>query len=359
MFVKNLKIINFKNHPEKSFDFSSEINCFVGNNGAGKTNILDALHYISMGKSFLGNSDFQNIKEDENFFSIESEIEGEEKNDIIKILLQKETKKIIKKNEKTYERMADHIGFLPSVMISPYDANLISDGGESRRKFLDAMISQTDSEYLFNLIQYQKTLQQRNALLKYFHKNRTFDLDSLEIYNEPITKFGTQIFKKRQLFVEAILPTIQHFYTIISKGNEKVTVIYESDLNEDNFENLLTKNLEKDRQLTYTSKGIHKDDLRFEMNGNLIKKFGSQGQQKSFLIALKLAQIKRIKEITNKNPILLLDDIFDKLDDNRVSQLIELVNEQNFGQIFITDTHKERTESVVKRINEESKIFEI
>ena len=359
MFVKNLKIINFKNHPEKSFDFSSEINCFVGNNGAGKTNILDALHYISMGKSFLGNSDFQNIKEDENFFSIESEIEGEEKNDIIKILLQKETKKIIKKNEKTYERMADHIGFLPSVMISPYDANLISDGGESRRKFLDAMISQTDSEYLFNLIQYQKTLQQRNALLKYFQKNRTFDLDSLEIYNEPITKFGTQIFKKRQLFVEAILPTIQHFYTIISKGNEKVTVIYESDLNEDNFENLLTKNLEKDRQLTYTSKGIHKDDLRFEMNGNLIKKFGSQGQQKSFLIALKLAQIKRIKEITNKNPILLLDDIFDKLDDNRVSQLIELVNEQNFGQIFITDTHKERTESVVKRINEESKIFEI
>ena len=359
MFVKNLKIINFKNHPEKSFDFSSEINCFVGNNGAGKTNILDALHYISMGKSFLGNSDFQNIKEDENFFSIESEIKGEEKNDIIKILLQKETKKIIKKNEKTYERMADHIGFLPSVMISPYDANLISDGGESRRKFLDAMISQTDSEYLFNLIQYQKTLQQRNALLKYFQKNRTFDIDSLEIYNEPITKFGTQIFKKRQLFVEAILPTIQHFYTIISKGNEKVTVIYESDLNEDNFENLLTKNLEKDRQLTYTSKGIHKDDLRFEMNGNLIKKFGSQGQQKSFLIALKLAQIKRIKEITNKNPILLLDDIFDKLDDNRVSQLIELVNEQNFGQIFITDTHKERTESVVKRINEESKIFEI
>ena len=323
MFVKNLKIINFKNHPEKSFDFSSEINCFVGNNGAGKTNILDALHYISMGKSFLGNSDFQNIKEDENFFSIESEIEGEEKNDIIKILLQKETKKIIKKNEKTYERMADHIGFLPSVMISPYDANLISDGGESRRKFLDATISQTDSEYLFNLIQYQKTLQQRNALLKYFQKNRTFDLDSLEIYNEPITKFGTQIFKKRQLFVEAILPTIQHFYTIISKGNEKVTVIYESDLNEDNFENLLTKNLEKDRQLTYTSKGIHKDDLRFEMNGNLIKKFGSQGQQKSFLIALKLAQIKRIKEITNKNPILLLDDIFDKLDDNRVSQLID------------------------------------
>lgn len=359
MIIKNLKIFNFKNHSEKSFDFSPEINCFVGNNGAGKTNILDALHYLSMAKSFLGNLDAQNILHDSDFFAIEAEIQGEEKNDIIKVQLPKEGKKIIKKNDKTYERIADHIGFLPSVMISPYDANLISDGSESRRKFLDAMISQTDSDYLFALIQYQKTLQQRNALLKYFAKNRTFDLDSLEIYNEPLTKFGTQIFEKRQRFVASILPTIQHFYEIISKGNEKVTVIYESNLNEQNFEEILNENLEKDRVLTYTSRGIHKDDLRFEMNGNLIKKFGSQGQQKSFLIALKLAQIKRIKDITNKNPILLLDDIFDKLDDNRVSQLIELVNQQNFGQIFITDTHRERTESVVKRINEESKIFQI
>ena len=359
MFIKNLKLFNFKNHSEKSFDFSPEINCFVGNNGAGKTNFLDALHYLSMAKSFLGNLDAQNILHESDFFAIEAEIQGEEKNDIIKVQLPKEGKKIIKKNDKTYERIADHIGFLPSVMISPYDANLISDGGESRRKFLDAMISQTDSEYLYHLIQYQKTLQQRNALLKYFAKNRTFDADSLEIYNEPLTKFGTQIFEKRQRFVASILPTIQHFYEIISKGNEKVTVVYESNLSEQNFDEILRENLDKDRLLTYTSKGIHKDDLRFEMNGNLIKKFGSQGQQKSFLIALKLAQIKRIKEITNKNPILLLDDIFDKLDDNRVSQLIELVNEQNFGQIFITDTHKERTESVVKRINEESKIFEI
>ena len=359
MFIKNLKLFNFKNHSEKSFDFSPEINCFVGNNGAGKTNILDALHYLSMAKSFLGNLDAQNILHESDFFAIEAEIQGEEKNDIIKVQLPKEGKKIIKKNDKTYERIADHIGFLPSVMISPYDSNLISDGSESRRKFLDAMISQTDSDYLFALIQYQKTLQQRNALLKYFAKNRTFDLDSLEIYNEPLTKFGTQIFEKRQRFVASILPTIQHFYEIISKGNEKVTVIYESNLNEQNFEEILSENLEKDRVLTYTSRGIHKDDLLFVMNENLIKKFGSQGQQKSFLIALKLAQIKRIKDITNKNPILLLDDIFDKLDDNRVSQLIELVNQQNFGQIFITDTHRERTESVVKRINEESKIFQI
>ncbi len=365
MFIKKLQLFNFKNHTEQLFDFSPEINCFVGNNGAGKTNILDALHYISMAKSFLGNSDFQNIyttstqPESADFFSIEAEIDGDEKTDIIKILLPKEGKKIIKKNDKSYDRIADHIGFLPSVMISPYDANLISDASESRRKFLDAMISQTDSAYLFALMQYQKTLQQRNALLKYFQKNRTFDAENLEIYNEPLSKFGSQIFEKRHHFVASILPTIQEFYEIISNGNEKVRVIYESDLQQANSEQLLLENIERDRQLTYTSKGIHKDDLLFEMNGNSLKKFGSQGQQKSFLIALKLAQMNRIKELTGKTPILLLDDIFDKLDDHRVAQLIELVNEQNFGQIFITDTHKERTESVVKRINEESKIFEI
>jgi len=359
MLVNTLRLINFKNHTERSFDFSAEINCFVGNNGAGKTNILDALHYLSVGKSFLGNQDHQNILQQEDFFSIEAEIDTLEKIDHIKILLGKEQKKTIRKNEKAYDRLADHVGYLPSVMISPYDANLISDGGESRRKFLDAMISQTDAEYLFQLIQYQKALQQRNALLKYFQKNRTFDQDSLEIYSQPLTEYGTAIHTKRKHFIEAILPTIQHFYNILSNGKEQVTVVYESDLLTTRMEELLHQNLEKDRVLSYTSKGIHKDDLSFMMNGNLIKKFGSQGQQKSFLIALKLAQIQRIKEITNKTPILLLDDIFDKLDDLRVAQLIELVNEQRFGQIFITDTHKERTESVVKRINEESKIFEI
>ncbi len=359
MIVRKLSLINFKNHPEKSFDFSPQINCFVGNNGVGKTNILDALHYLSVGKSFLGNSDLNNILFDADFFALESEIFDLEKDNIIKIQQPKDQKKTIKKNDKTYERLSDHIGFLPSVMISPYDSNLISDSGESRRRFLDAMISQTDSEYLFNLIQYQKTLKQRNALLKYFQKNRTFEADSLEIYDQPLIKFGKEIFEKRREFVVKLNPVVQEFYNIISGGKETVTVTYDSDLSESAMEHLLKDNLERDRMLTYTSAGIHKDDLRFEMNGNLLKKTGSQGQQKSFLISLKLAQIKRIKELTGKNPILLLDDIFDKLDDTRVSQLIELVNKENFGQIFITDTHRERTESVVKRINEESKIFEI
>lgn len=359
MIINNLKLLNFKNHPERNFEFSPQINCFVGNNGVGKTNILDSLHYLSVAKSFLGNTDVNNIKNEEDFFTIEGEIFDGEKENIIKIQLPKEAKKIIKKNDKLYDRIADHIGFLPSVIISPYDSNLISDSGESRRKFLDAMISQTDSDYLFNLIQYQKTVQQRNALLKSFAKNRYFDGDNLEIYNEPLIKFGTKIFEKRQEFTDSIIPLIQTYYEIISKGNEKVAVIYQSDLKENFFGDLLKENLEKDRVLTYTSKGIHKDDLLFEMNGNSLKKIGSQGQQKSFLIALKLSQMNRIKELTGKTPILLLDDIFDKLDDSRVSQLIELVNQEHFGQIFITDTNKERTENVVKRINEESKIFEL
>ncbi|MCE3074821.1 DNA replication/repair protein RecF [Chryseobacterium gwangjuense] len=359
MIIKKLSLYNFKNHSEKKFEFSPQINCFVGNNGVGKTNILDALHYLSVGKSFLGNTDLNNILKDEDFFTIDAEIQNDDSEDSIKILQPKEAKKVIKKNDKSYDRMADHIGYLPSVMISPYDSNLISDSGESRRKFLDAMISQTDSEYLFDLIQYQKTVQQRNALLKYFAKNRIWDKDSLEIYDDPISKFGTKIFEKRRTFVEKLNPIVQNFYQIISGGKETVSVIYESHLLGDTFENLLKESLERDRMLTYTSKGIHKDDLLFEMDSVLIKKTGSQGQQKSFLISLKLAQMSLVKELTNKTPILLLDDIFDKLDDHRVSQLIELVNQENFGQIFITDTHRERTESVVKKINEESIIFEI
>ncbi len=359
MIITKLSLLNFKNHSERNFEFSTQINCFVGNNGVGKTNILDALHYLSMAKSFLGNKDLNNIKIDEDFFTIEGTIDDGEKENIIKIQQPKEAKKIIKKNDKSYDRIADHIGFLPSVIISPYDSNLISDSGESRRKFLDAMISQTDSDYLFNLIQYQKTVQQRNALLKDFSKNRYFDADNLEIYNEPLIKFGSKIFEKRREFTDSIVPLIQNYYEIISKGKEKITVIYESDLSDHNFGTLLDQNLEKDRMLTYTSKGIHKDDLLFEMNGISMKRTASQGQQKSFLIALKLSQMNRIKELTGRTPILLLDDIFDKLDDSRVSQLIELVNQEHFGQIFITDTSRERTENVVRRINEESKIFDL
>lgn len=359
MYIKRLSITHFKNHTHREFDFSSEINAFVGNNGVGKTNILDALHYLSLGKSFLKNNDANNIQNEADFFTIEAEIVDRDKENVIKITLPKEGKKTIKKDGKNYDRLSDYIGFLPSVMISPYDSNLISDPSESRRRFLDAMISQTRNDYLFHLIQYNKALKQRNALLKFFAKNRTFDADSLELYNEPLQKHGQIIFDIRKEFLKELQPIIQDYYTVISGGKEAVTVDYQSDVFEQSISEILMANLSKDRVLTYTSRGVHKDDLIFEMNGELIKRIGSQGQQKSFLIALKLAQMNYIQQLTHKIPILLLDDIFDKLDDTRVSQLIKLVNEEHFGQIFITDTHKERTESIVKRINEESRIFEI
>ncbi|QCX54236.1 DNA replication/repair protein RecF [Elizabethkingia sp. JS20170427COW] len=359
MLIKSLRLQYFKNHESRNFEFSPQINCFVGNNGVGKTNVLDALHYLSVGKSFLGNTDQNNIQQNQDYFLIEAVVADEEKDNILKIQQQTNTKKIIRKNDKAYSRMADHVGFLPSVIISPYDQNLISDSGEARRRFLDGMISQTDSEYLYHLIQYQKALQQRNALLKSFQKNRFFDFDSLEIYNHLLIKSGSIIFEKRKVFNEKFSPIVQKFYQTISEGKEEITIQYQSDLLNTDFERLLSSCLEKDRILTYTSRGIHKDDLGFLMHQYSLKKAGSQGQQKTFLISLKLAQMQMIQNITGKAPILLLDDIFDKLDDHRVSQLISLVNHEKFGQIFITDTHKGRTQSIVQQINEESKIFEL
>jgi len=359
MLIQSIRLNNFKNHAFRQFDFSPQINCFVGNNGVGKTNILDALYYLSVGKSFLGNTDQNNILQGEEFFNIEAMVADDEKENIIKVQQPLNSKKIIKKNDKSYERLADHIGFLPSVIISPYDNNLISDSGEARRRFLDGMISQTDTEYLFHIIQYQKTIQQRNALLKAFQKNRYFDADSLDIYQHHLIKSGNIIHEKRKTFNEKFSPIVQKFYQLISDGKEDIEINYQSDLSEQDFEAILVQNLEKDRILTYTSRGTHKDDLIFLMRQFPLKKTGSQGQQKTFLISLKLAQMQMIKDITGKSPILLLDDIFDKLDDNRVSQLIALVNKENFGQIFITDTHKDRTQSIVQRINEESRIFEL
>jgi len=359
MIVRSLELSNFKNHKSRNFAFSPSINCFVGNNGVGKTNVLDALHYLSFGKSFLGNTDQGNILIGENFFLLHALLSNNDRDYTLRIQYALNSKKIIKKNDKSYDRMSDHIGFLPSVIISPYDNNLISDSGESRRRFLDSMISQTDTEYLHHIIQYQKAVVQRNSLLKNFHKNKYFDADSLEIYNQILIKSGNIIFNKRKEFIEKFSPIVKRFYKVVSGGVEEINISYKSDLLKDDFKEILNKNIERDKILTYTSKGTHKDDLVFSINEFLLRKIGSQGQQKTFLIGLKLAQMQMIKDITRKSPILLLDDIFDKLDDKRVSQLIRLVNEENFGQIFITDTHRERTEAVVQQINEESKIFNL
>ena len=359
MLLRQLSLINYKNFESKELVFDSKINCFVGDNGIGKTNILDAIYHLSFGKSYFNPISSQNIRHGSDFFVIDGTFEKDNREEKIVCSLKRNNKKIIKRNGKAYERFADHIGLLPLVIISPADRDLIIEGSDTRRKFMDGVISQSDKKYLQQLINYNKVISQRNALLKYFAANRTFNKDTLAVYNEQLRTYGTEIFNKRTSFLEAFIPIFQEQYKAITGNTEKVSLSYDSKLLHDDLLTLLNKNLDKDRALQYTSVGIHKDDLNFEISEFPIKKFGSQGQQKSFLIALKFAQFHFMKSQSGTTPILILDDIFDKLDEHRVSHIITLVNDENFGQIFLSDTHAERTESVVKKIHQSYKIFKL
>lgn len=357
MFLRHLSLINYKNFDSKTLEFDPVINCLVGDNGVGKTNVLDSIYHLCFGKSYFNPVSTQNIKHDTDFFVVEGEFEKQGRTEKILCSFKKGTKKVIKRNGKPYEKFSEHIGFLPLVIISPSDRDLILEGSETRRKFMDGVISQSDKVYLQNLIKYNKVVSQRNSLLKYFAANRTFDKDTLSIYNEQMQTLGTAIHQKRVAFIEAFLPIFKEQYHNISEKDEQIDLTYDSQLTDDYLLDLLEKNIEKDRALQYTSVGVHKDDLSFTIAGHPIKKFGSQGQQKSFLIALKLAQFHFIKQLADTTPILLLDDIFDKLDENRVSHIVGLVKDENFGQIFISDTHAHRTENVVKNIHQSYKIF--
>lgn len=359
MYLKRLSLFNYKNIAEATFDFDAKINCFVGKNGIGKTNILDAIYHLSYGKSYFNPLAVQNIRHGEEFFVVDGVFEKENRDEQIVCSLKKGQKKILKRNNKPYERFSDHIGFIPLVIISPSDQDLIIEGSETRRKFIDSVISQLDSTYLQQLIQYQKIIAQRNALLKYFAANQTFDNDTLSIYNEQLDVLGTSIFEKRKQFLEDFIPIFNKHHQSITNSAETVQIVYESQLSEKPLLQLFEENLAKDRVLQYTSVGIHKDDLSFEIDTFPIKKFGSQGQQKSFLIALKLAQFEFIKKQSGVLPILLFDDIFDKLDETRVSKIVEMVNDETFGQLFISDTHPERTENIVKSTHQSYKLFNL
>ncbi|MEQ3662945.1 MAG: DNA replication and repair protein RecF [Flavobacterium sp.] len=359
MYLKQLSLLNYKNISDKSFDFDEKINCFVGKNGKGKTNVLDAIFHLSYGKSYFNPLAVQNIKHEEEFFLIDGTFSKNEKSEQIACSLKRGQKKILKRNNKIYEKLSDHVGFIPLVIISPSDTNLISEGSDVRRKFIDSVISTLDNSYLNELIQYNKLVAQRNALLKYFALNQSFDNETLNIYNEQIIPIGTNIFEKRKQFLEDFIPIFQKYYQLITDNAENVQLAYSSNLFENTLEELLLNNINKDRALQYTSVGIHKDDLLFEIDNFPIKKFGSQGQQKSFLIALKLAQFDFIKQQSGVLPILLFDDIFDKLDESRVQKIIAMVNDKVFGQIFISDTHVERTETIIKSTHQSYAIFQL
>ena len=359
MHLQKLKLYNFKNFEDQNFDFDHKINCFVGDNGVGKTNVLDAIYFLALGKSYFNNNIRQLIRFDESAFNIKGTFQINDKTEEIQVVYQIDKKKIIKRNNKTYERLADHIGLIPLVMISPYDRDLISERGETRRRFIDKIISQADAGYLSALIGYQKVLAQRNRLLKYFAANHHFDKDTLQIYNEQLHQYGTLIYCKRQKFIKEFAGFLKEKYAVLSQDKEQVNISYFSELEIKPLQDLLAENIQKDRLLQHTSKGIHRDDFLFEINEKPIKKFGSQGQQKSFLIALRLAEFEFLKQKSQQIPILLFDDIFDKLDEKRVTQMVKMVNDKTFGQIFITDTHVERTKNLVRNIHQSFKIFEL
>lgn len=359
MYLQKLSLFNFKNFESQSFDFQEKINCFVGDNGVGKTNILDAIYYLSFGKSYFNPVATQNIRHQQDFFMVEGAYILNDRKETIVCSLKRGQKKVIKRNDKEYERFSDHIGHLPLVIISPADRDLITEGSDTRRKFIDSVISQSDRAYLKTLINYNKVLAQRNSLLKYFAANRTFDSLNLKVYNEQLEQYGTVIYNKRKAFLAEFTPIFVDRYKAISNAKELVSLSYKTQLNDGLLTDLLEQYIEKDRVLQFTSVGIHRDDIQLQIDGYPVKKFGSQGQQKSFLIALKLAQFDFIKNQSKVKPILLLDDIFDKLDANRVAQIIELVNQDEFGQLFISDTHAERTEKAVKEINQSYQIFKL
>ncbi len=359
VFLKKISIINYKNILDKEYELDPKINCFVGDNGVGKTNILDAVYHLSMGKSYFNVKNDQLINRGKDYMLVDGVFELNNKNESIVFSLKIGEKKVLKRNGKPYKKFSNHIGLIPVVLISPYDNDLINEGSSERRKFIDSIISQNDKEYLINLIAYTRVIQNRNKLLKQYNRSVDFDLDTIKVYDDQIYKLSEPIFKARDKFIKEFTPLVLEKYKHISDDKEKISIEYKSDLINNHVENLIKDSFQKDVILQYTSVGLHKDDFVFNIDENRIKRFGSQGQQKSFLIALKLAQFDYLKNETGNSPILLMDDVFDKLDLMRVKRIVEIVNSTNFGQLFLSDTDKERIEKVLSSLNLSSKIFEV
>ena len=359
MYLKNLTLTNFKNYELTELEFSPRINCFVGNNGVGKTNILDAIHYLSLAKSFFNNIDSTSIRHGEDYFILQGTMVRDEEEDQIYCAFQKQKQKLLKRNGKEYQKLSDHVGRYPVVMISPADSALITEGSDDRRRFMNKIISQYNAGYLESVLLYNKALQQRNRLLKDLRLSGKFDNDMLTIWDSQLVKYGGYIFSERDSLVNELIPVFQQYYTMISSGREKVKLNYRSHLADGDFAESLSNAVARDRFLEYTTVGVHKDDLILDMNDFPVKSLGSQGQQKSYLVALKLAKFDYIKHKAGYPPILLLDDIFDKFDADRVEQIIRLVGSNRFGQIFITDTHQNRLHEILSSHNTTYKLFNI
>ncbi len=360
MWLKQLSILNFKNYAEATLHFVPEVNAFTGDNGAGKTNLLDAIHYLSLCKSYFNPIDSQQIKQGEDWFMVQGEFDQDGQADVVACSLKRNQKKQFKKNKKEYTRLADHIGLFPLVMISPNDSAIVTDGSEERRRFIDNVISQTDSRYLDVLIAYNRCLVQRNSLLKQAAQKGKLDNGLLEVLDAQLVELGNAVFEKRKAFMHAFIPEFDKHYHFLTETAERVSLVYESPLMGGSFPDLLAQSLTRDRVLERTTVGVHKDDLLFAIHDGMpLKKFGSQGQQKSFLIALKLAQYSFLHRQKGFKPLLLLDDIFDKLDDRRTRKLMQMVSADDFGQIFLTDTDSTRINHIFEEIDRKVHIVEI
>lgn len=346
MYLQNLRLYHFRNYEDRFFTFSEGLNCIVGKNGSGKTNLLDAVYFLALSKSAIHNQDQLSIRFGEDFCVGEGAFRSD-REEVIAFHLPRQGKKTVSADRKVYERLSDHIGKYPVVLIAPNDTDLVRDGAETRRKLFDGILSQLYPDYLQTYLVYNKALDQRNSLLKQFAEQQFFDADLLRIYSAQVVHAGKVIFESRKHFVEKFTPFFNTHYAALSENREAVSLNYLSDNSSPDFEQRFYAQTERDLAAQRTTMGVHKDDYEFLMDGMAVKKFGSQGQRKSYVMALKLAQFDWIYREKGIKPILLLDDIFDKLDDRRIESLIAMIRDGAFGQVFITDARPERTAEIL------------
>ena len=361
MVLRELNILNYKNIREAGMSFSDKLNCFVGLNGQGKTNILDAIYYLSFTKSAYNAIDSQNIHHDEEMAMVQGRYVDGDTEEMISCGLKRGVKKQFRRGKKDYKRLLDHIGLIPLVMVSPQDSELVVDGSEERRRFMDGVISQYNKAYLENLTQYNALLKQRNALLKQYENVGLGELpvDLFEVLEMQMVQYAEPIYRERVRFIEQFTPYFQEAYRAISGDKEQVSITYVSQMHERDLAEALARTRGRDIILGWTSQGVHKDELEMKLGDYPLKRVGSQGQQKSFLLAMKLGQALYLSSVHagKEKPILLLDDIFDKLDSERVERIVQLVVGQQFGQIFITDTDRQHLTTILREQAEEAKVF--
>ncbi len=357
--LARLKVLNFRNHREADVELGPELNCFTGANGTGKTNLLDAVHYLSLSKSYFDPVDVHNIQHGEELFMLQATMATADGDDAVLCSVRRGQRKVLSRNRKEYDRMADHVGRYPVVMITPYDGQLVLEGSEVRRRFLDGLIAQFDKAYLEALMRYNRALLQRNALLKRFAETGTGNLDDLAPWDEQLVVHGTVVHQVRSAFMGELVPLLNDHYHGISAGPEQVALEYRSQLDGTDMRALLAEAWPRDRAAQYTTAGIHKDELVFTIDGRPLKRHGSQGQQKTYLIALKLAQFDLTLARSGTRPILLLDDIFDKIDPQRMRHLLALLSGQRFGQVIITDTDARRLHQALDGLDLDTRFFHL